>query len=608
MQLKFKLDSIASRLTWINLLVSAGALLLACLAFLAYDQVSFRRELVRTASAQAEIVGDTTVSAVTFNDPDVARQTLAALRNSTNVLAAAIVTPDGRVFAEFAQTSAQRIMQFPPVPPDYTENAWYSGNSVLVGRRITFQGKNTDTVYILADVTELSTRLWRYLLIACAVLAAALLLAYVISGAFRRWLASPIERLALVARKITREKNFALRAEAPDASRELRVLIAAFNDMLAEIQARDSALQHMAAQSEATLQSIPQMVWTANAAGQMLFYNRRWFDYTGMGPTDNFNDWGAFLDPEDVPRAFAAWNHSVETGEPYRLELRIRRHDGEYRWFLVQAVPIRDETGRTQQWFGTSTDIHERKLAESALVQAEKLAVTGRMAATIAHEINNPLASITNAAHLLGVLGPATEEQRELLAVLSEEVARVSHIVKSTLGLSRQTTSSGPASIPDLIDSALALFQRRFDSRHVELVKRYEAPDQVEVVSSELRQVFSNLFSNALDVMPNGGRLLIAVHPSMDWLQPWRRGLRVTISDSGPGIPPELRPRIFEAFFSTKADMGTGLGLWVSRSIVEKHGGSIRVRSATGGRCRGTTFSIFLPVPATTRTATSQVA
>ena len=607
MRLKLKLDSIASRLTWMNLLVSAAALLLACLAFLTYDQITFRNELVRTISAQAQIIGDATVSAVTFNDPDVAHRTLTALQNSSNVLFAAIVLPDGRVFADFSRAPSDVMTRFPALRANYVEQYWRNGNQILFGRRIVFQDKQTATIYILADAGELSSRLWRYLAIAFVVLVGSLLLAYVISGSFRRWLAAPLEQLAGLARKVSREKNFALRADEPATSRELRVLIAAFNDMLREIQARDTALQEMAAQSQATLQSIPQLVWTTDAAGHIIFFNQRWYDYTGATHDEDRDAWGRFVHPDEAGAMMNAWNHSVRTGEPYRIEGRIRRFDGAYRWHLMQAVPIRNEAGQIQQWFGTSTDIHDRKLAESALVQAEKLAVTGRMAATIAHEINNPLASITNAAHLIGLVGSTNEQQTELLGLLSEEVARVGHIVKSTLGLSRQTTAPAATSIPELIESILTLFERRFHSRNVDIVKRYEASDIVHVVSSDLRQVFSNLFSNALDVMPAGGRLLIAVRHSFDWSDPRRRGVRITVSDSGPGIPPELRHRIFEAFFSTKAEMGTGLGLWVSRGIVEKHGGSIRVRSATQGDCRGTFFSIFLPLGAAERSS-SQVA
>ena len=587
-----------------NLLVSAAALSLACVAFLAYDQFTFRNELIRTISAQAQIIGDSSVSAITFDDPDVARRTLSALQNSSNVLSAAIVTPDGRVFAAFSRDSANTIARFPAMRSDYVEQSWRNGAQILLARHIDLQGKHAATIYILADAGELSTRLWRYVLIALIVLAGSLLLAYLVSGSFRRWLAAPLERLAGLARKVSREKNFALRADEPATSRELRVLVHAFNDMLGEIQARDSALQEMAAQSQATLQSIPQLVWTTDATGRIQFFNQRWYDYTGAAPGHHRDDWDALVHPEDASLLLDAWAHSVRSGEPYRIEGRIRRHDGVYRWHLMQAVPIRNEAGHIQQWFGTSTDIHDRKLAESALIQAEKLAVTGRMAATIAHEINNPLASITNAAHLIGLVGETNDQQKELLALLSEEVARVGHIVKSTLGLSRQTTAPAATSVPDLIESILTLFERRFHARNVDIVKRYDAPDIIHIVSSDLRQVFSNLLSNALDVMPTGGRLFIAVRHSFDWANPLRRGIRITISDSGPGIPAELRPRIFEAFFSTKAEMGTGLGLWVSRGIVEKYGGTIRVRSVTDGASRGTFFSVFLPNTAAQHTST----
>ncbi len=607
MRKRLQLDSIAARLTWMNLLVSAVALLLACLAFLAYDQITFRNSVVRNLSAQAEIVGDATVSAVTFNDPDVAGQTLRAISNTANVRAGAIVLPSGSPFAVYQRTGNDRITSFPPLTAGSTEQFWHRGANILVARRIMFQGKETSTVYILADTGELSARLWRYLLIVFVVLAVSMFVALLASQHFRRALAEPIERVARVARDISRHKNFALRADAADTTRELQVLISSFNDMLAEIQTRDLALQDLAAESHATLQSIPQLVWTTDPSGRVTFFNQRWFDYTGMAQNQNFGLWHTYVHPQDEKTAVDAWQKSVATGEEYRVEYRLRRQDGTYRWHLAQGIPIRDESGQIQKWFGTCTDIHDRKLTESALVQAEKLAVTGRMAATIAHEINNPLATITNVAHLIGTMSAVTDEQRELLAMLNEEVARVSHIVKSTLGLSRQTTTPAPIDASELVESVFTLFQRRFHSKNVLVTKRYDTSERVSVVPSELRQVVSNLFSNALDVMPDHGQLLIAVRSSFDWCHPDRHGVRITISDSGPGIPLDARQHLFEAFFTTKAEMGTGLGLWVSKSIVEKHGGSLRFRSRTVGPRRGTTFSIFLPQHATQQTS-SQVA
>ena len=596
MRRTIKFDSIAARLTWMNLRVTAVALLLACAAFLGYDQITFRESLIRSLSAQAEIAGDNSVSAITFNDPESARRTLGALRNTFSVRAAAIVTPGGQVFAEFERGAGERIREFPPFAQEAFEHSWHSGGNMLIARRIRFDGKEVGTVYILADLQEGSRRLWRYLLIAVTVLVLSLLAALFFSSGFRKSIADPIERLAIIARRVSREKDFGVRAESSVTMRELRVLIAAFNEMLAQIQSRDTALQELAAESQATLQSIPQLVWTANPSGNLEFLNQRWFDYTGMSPEGNRDAWADYLDPEDRAAATAAWQHSVASGEDYRVEFRLRRKDGTYRWHLGQGNPIRDEKGAIQKWFGTATDIHDRKLAEAALVHAEKLAVTGRMAATIAHEINNPLATITNVAHLIGTTGPITGEQRELLAMLSDEVARVSNIVKSTLGLARQSMARSSIDPTELVESVLTLFQRRFEAKNVEVVKRYQAHESVNVVSSELRQVLSNLFSNALDVLPNQGRLTVAVHRSFDWADPERRGVRISISDTGPGVPDEVRHRLFEAFFTTKAEMGTGLGLWVSKNIVEKHGGSIRFRSQSKGRVTGTCFSVFLPI------------
>jgi two-component system CheB/CheR fusion protein len=241
----------------------------------------------------------------------------------------------------------------------------------------------------------------------------------------------------------------------------------------------------------------------------------------------------------------------------------------------------------------------ERKRAEDALIQSEKLAATGRMAATIAHEINNPLASITNVVHLLRARARARGgddlQEAELLNILNEEVVRVSHIVKSTLGIARQSAVPTSANLADLADDVLTLFERRFIARNISVTRRYGPNPEALVVSSDVRQVISNLVGNALDVLPNAGALLIAVHHSFDWRDPSRHGVRISVSDNGPGIPPDVRHRLFQPFFTTKAEMGTGLGLWVSRSMIEKAGGSIRFKSSTSGPHTGTCFSVFLP-------------
>jgi signal transduction histidine kinase len=275
---------------------------------------------------------------------------------------------------------------------------------------------------------------------------------------------------------------------------------------------------------------------------------------------------------------------------------RLHRWDGDYRWFFAQAIPIRDEQKNILKWFGTCTDIHEQKLAQEALVRSEKLAATGRMAASIAHEINNPLAAITNVVHLLRQSVNRGSQEAELLNILHEEIQRVSHIVKSTLGLSRQSVASSKIRLDHLVDDVLILFEKRLASRGITVEKRYEANlSEVTVVSTEIRQAISNLISNAMDVSAPDDRIILSVHHGVQWGGDLRRGVRLSVADSGPGISLATRRRLFEPFFSTKADLGTGLGLWISKGIIEKHGGSLRYRSSTRRERHGTVFSIFIP-------------
>ncbi len=232
-------SSISRRLTWMNLFVSAAALVLASIGFLAYDQFTFREDLVRNLSAQAEIIGENSASALTFNDPQAAENTLSALRSSPNVRSAGILTPDGRVFARFSAGQGP----VPAVPAGKDETAAFSSNELVVVRNINFQGKVLGSVFIRSSLTELNRRLSRYLLIAAMVLLISLMAALLFSSMYRRGIAQPIIRLARTARAVSEQKNYSLRATPIADNTEIGLLISAFNDMLQQIQSRDDALR-----------------------------------------------------------------------------------------------------------------------------------------------------------------------------------------------------------------------------------------------------------------------------------------------------------------------------------------------------------------------------
>src|SRR5579862_3292134 len=239
----FRTSSISTKLTIMNMLVSFAALLLACAGFFIYDQLTFRQNLVHTLSAQAEIIGSNSVSALLFNDPQAASNTLSALNGSIHIESAGILTAQRHSFASYKRPGPSESYQIPGLPGNEAEGYWFEGNHAILVRRIMSDGKLVGFVYIRADLREIDTRFWRYLAISASVLVVALLFALLISSAFRRLLARPIMRLAETAQNVTRERDYSVRVAPTGQRDELAVLIDSFNDMLKEIQQRDRALQ-----------------------------------------------------------------------------------------------------------------------------------------------------------------------------------------------------------------------------------------------------------------------------------------------------------------------------------------------------------------------------
>jgi signal transduction histidine kinase len=227
-----------------NVLVSGVALLLACAGFLAYDQITFRQGLIRTLSAQAQIIGSNSVSAILFNDPQAASQTLSALKSSTNVDSAGILTLDRRLFAQYAKETGEQVLSLPALPNDEIETYRFGSKHVVLLREVLSEGKPIGFVYLRADLGEVSQRLSRYALISFSMLFLSLLAAMLISARFRKSVAQPIVQLAETARRVSRDRDYSVRVDPMGEQNELGVLIDSFNEMLREIQQRDSALQN----------------------------------------------------------------------------------------------------------------------------------------------------------------------------------------------------------------------------------------------------------------------------------------------------------------------------------------------------------------------------
>jgi signal transduction histidine kinase len=275
---------------------------------------------------------------------------------------------------------------------------------------------------------------------------------------------------------------------------------------------------------------------------------------------------------------------------------------------LLLERPIRPETllstleialrGRQRQ-YQIRDQMQQYARAQEALLRSEKLAVTGRLAASIAHEINNPLEAVTNLLYLMHD-DPSPEQFKRYLAEAEQELARVTEITKQTLRFYREPSQPIATDVPGVLDSVLKLYGSRLTSAGVTAQREIRCASAVVFSTpGELRQVFANIIGNAIDAMRRGGRLRIRVSETRSMGSKCSGessgNIRVTIDDTGSGIPPEVLPTIFEPFVTTKGETGTGLGLWVTSEIVKKNGWRIRVRSSTGPRRSGTVFSLVIP-------------
>ena len=355
----------------------------------------------------------------------------------------------------------------------------------------------------------------------------------------------------------------------------------------------EEALELGEARFQQLTQALPVRIFTADDSGRLTYTNERW-QATGMSSSGLwFKE--ALLSPEDSALCAELWTQAVAQNRTFEAEVRLRSPErdgsaGPERWNFVRAVPFQRAGAERAGWIGCFIDLTESKERETALRMHEKLALTGRMTSVIAHEINNPLEAITNLMYLLRTEinddGPATG----YIGMVESELERISGITKQTLRWNRESADArehfgaGP-----MVDDVLRLFAGKIRNRQITVKVEGDREARFCGVIGQLRQVLANLVSNAIDAAPVGGqvRVRILTHG------PQGEETGFEVQDNGQGIPAEVQKRVFEPFYSTKGDLGNGLGLYISREIVERHGGCIAVDTAPG---QGTTMRVQLPL------------
>ncbi len=314
----------------------------------------------------------------------------------------------------------------------------------------------------------------------------------------------------------------------------------------------------------------------------------------------NRNWLGDYIHPDDQHRVWTEIQEAIREKKIFELEHRVRQVDGSLGWTHSRAVPLLDDEGEISEWFGMASDITAAKQSAAALIQAEKLAAMGRLAASIAHEVNNPLESVTNLIYLARV-SDTLQATREYLDTADRELRRASAITSQTLRFYKQSTNPIEVASEDLIEDVLTIHHGRIVNSRIQLEKRFRAWKPIHCFDGEIRQVLINLIGNAIDAMhPSGGRLLVRSRKGRNW-KTGRRSLVITVADTGHGMSAQSLLNAFQPFYTTKDIGGTGLGLWVSKEIATRHDGELRIRNSQKGLRSGTVLQITLPYQAASR-------
>lgn len=306
------------------------------------------------------------------------------------------------------------------------------------------------------------------------------------------------------------------------------------------------------------------------------------------------DEWLTFVHPDDIPVLREASANAEEDGKDYHLQYRILWPDGSLHWIDSLAKCQRDSQGKLIRIVGVMADVTSRRQADEALLRAEKLAVAGRLAASVAHEINNPLEAVANLLYLI-TIAESVEQARVQASDALDELMRISMMAQSTLKFHRESGAARMTLLSELMDSVLIMFRGKLENMAIAVTM--DASDELPItcMASETQQIFANLIGNAIESMQSRGSLRVRIHPSCDWRDRSTRGMRVTICDTGEGISRAALGRIFEPFYTTKRETCTGLGLWVVAQLLERHKGSVHVWSSQRPGASGTTFSTFLP-------------
>jgi signal transduction histidine kinase len=632
---RFRDYSIAKKLTSMNLLVSGTALLLAGGAFIVYELIAFRETLVANLSIQAQIVGSNSVSALLFNDPASAEKTLSALQAAPHIEYASIYTPDGQPFAAYWRDAAHRATPLSSIPTAQTEVHWFKDRHITVVRTIVFQGKPAGVVCIQSDLGEWTERLQKYAVIVAAVLLVSLMAAWLTSSVIRRAIAEPIVGLAETASIVSRDKNYSVRAPRTSNRDELAGLITTFNEMLAQIQERDTALQfeiaertqaekrltgqaeELSRQAEELLRS-QQVLETqtlrlryvldnsreglivADEQGKLIIWNLEAEKIFGLGasdlPPEGWADhYGIYL-PDNLATPLTVDQNPLARaihGEAVDNELFIRNPNlAEGVLIESHTIPMKNKDGVVCGGMAAFRDITRRRAAEREIrklneeLEARVVERTAQLEAanheleaftySVSHDLRAPLRHIGGFSKILSEdFGPSlAPEARQHLQRIQDGAHRMGLLVDELLSLARvgrHALHLQAARLNLLIEEVVTLLQPDAQGRVIDW-KIAELP-AAECDPILIKQVFQNLLANALKFTRTREQAIIEISHRQE-----NGKMVIAIRDNGVGFSMKYQDKLFGVFqrlHRVEEFEGTGIGLATVQRIVSKHGGKV---------------------------------
>lgn len=636
----FRDTPLRRKLTLIILLTSCTALLLACAAFVAFDILTFRGAMTRDLSTLAKVIGANCTAALSFEDPKVADETLAALKAEPHVVFACVFTKDGRQFSKFVRQDFAADFQWPAV---LAENHRFANGYLDLSRPIVLNDESIGTIYLRSDLRELTMRARRYVYIVVFVILVSSLVALALSSRLQRLVTDPILRLARIAQVVTLQKDYSIRAEKHSRD-ETGTLIDAFNEMLTQIHQRDDALrrandelEHRVQErthalqeelserkraedrlkrSEAQLAQAQHIAhlgsWEWDIVANKVTWSEEMYRIFGLTPETfaaTYEGYLSLVGSEDRQRVDQAVREALRSRQSFFFYHRLSLPNKTEKIIHAVGENILDEHGTPIKMVGTAQDVTESKRAEQALHeseemlrQAQKMEAIGRLAGGVAHDFNNILTVINGYSELLS-------RQTDLPVNVQKQLTEINQSGQRAAGLTRQLLAFSRKQVlqPKILDlnevvHGMEKMLRRLIGEDIELRTVFApASPKVKADPGQLEQVILNLAVNARDAMPRGGKLMIETATVvLDQKSSYRdRNLEpgeyitLAVRDTGVGMTDAVKSHLFEPFFTTKGPgKGTGLGLATCYGIIRQSDGDIRVYSEIN---HGTVFKIYLP-------------